>query len=183
MENIEEKKCFKCEKTLQISEFYVHKQMADGHFNKCKECTKTDVIKREKELRNDPEWVMKERKRGRDKYYRLEYKDLYKPSTEKKKETIKKYLQKYPEKALATKYTEIFLTKTSGMNLHHWSYNQEDWLDIIELSIKDHNFFHRYAIYDQERMMYRNLDGILLDTKKKHLKYFEKCKIKYKDDY
>lgn len=173
------KKCFKCERELPLTEYYVHKQMADGHLNKCKTCTKTDTINREHELRQNPEWVMKERKRGRDKYHRLEYKDLYKPTPEKKREIIKRYKQKFPEKALATKYTEIFLTKLPGLNLHHWSYNQEDWLDIIELSISEHNFIHRYIIYDQERMMYRTIDGILLDSKEKHLKYFEECKNKY----
>ncbi len=183
MENIKEKICFKCEKLLLLSKFYVHKQMADGHLNKCIDCTKNDSKKREQQLREDPEWVMKEKRRGREKYYRLEYRGLYNPSHEKKKETIKKYHQKYPEKCLARKYTEIFLTKNSEINLHHWSYNQEDWLDIIELSIKDHHFIHRYIIYDQERMMYRDLNGVLLNTKENHLQYFEECKIKYKEDY
>jgi hypothetical protein len=183
MEKIEEKICFKCENTLPLSDFYVHKQMNDGYLNKCKNCTKKDVSKRENELRKNPDWVKEERRRSREKYHRLEYRNLYKPTTDKKRETIKKYHQKYPEKALARKYTEIYLTKITGFNLHHWSYNQEDWLDIIELSVKEHSFLHRYIVYDQERMKYRNLDGILLDSKESHIKYLEECKVKFKNEY
>ena len=176
MEGKKEKICFKCKCKLPILEFYTHKKMPDGHLNKCKECTKKDVRKREYELKNDPEWIEKERERNRLKYYRLEYKGKNYPSTEKKREVIKKYRQKFPEKYMASRYTEIYLTKVSGFHLHHWSYNQEDWLDTIQLSINDHNFLHRNLIYEQELMMYRTKDGELLDTKEKHIKYYETIK-------
>jgi len=173
------KVCFKCEIPLPISQFYEHSGMSDGHLNKCKECTKKEVKKRELELRNNPDWVAKEKNRGREKYHRLGYKDLHKPTTAQKREVIRRYRQKYPEKSLATRYTEIYLTKLPGINLHHWSYNQEDWLDIVELPIAEHHFLHRFIIYDQERMKYRTLEGVLLDTKENHLQYFEECKLKH----
>ncbi len=40
------KQCFKCGRILDIEEFYPHKQMKDGHLNKCKECTKHDAYVR-----------------------------------------------------------------------------------------------------------------------------------------
>ncbi len=179
MGGLKEKKCFKCENILPLCDFYKHKGMSDGHLNKCKNCTKSDVRKNEEVLKKNPEWVINERKRNRDKYYKLNYRGLYKQTSNKKKETINRYNRKFPEKALARKYTEIFLTKSSNTHLHHWSYNQEHWLDVIELTIKDHYFLHRYIIYNQERMMYRGINNILLDSKEKHLEYFNECKLKY----
>lgn len=37
------KTCFKCGETKALDEFYVHPEMADGHMNKCKVCTRKDT--------------------------------------------------------------------------------------------------------------------------------------------
>lgn len=36
--------CFKCGRELETSQFYPHPRMADGTLNKCKDCTKRDVV-------------------------------------------------------------------------------------------------------------------------------------------
>ena len=38
------KTCFKCGDHLPLDAFYKHSRMADGHLNKCKQCTKKDTI-------------------------------------------------------------------------------------------------------------------------------------------
>lgn len=40
------KKCFKCRKKKEITEFYKHPKTSDGYLGKCKPCAKKDVKRR-----------------------------------------------------------------------------------------------------------------------------------------
>lgn len=164
------KKCFKCSLEKSLEDYYKHPATKDGYLNKCKECAKKDSGLREKNLRTNPNFVEKERERGREKYRRLGYKDIYKPSFEDKKKAINNYKNKYPEKYLAKNLSQRIPVE-EGLERHHWSYKIEDATDIIPLTNLQHSRAHVFLIYDAERMMYRTSEGILLDTKSAHLEY------------
>jgi len=123
-------------------------------------------------MRN-PELHEKEKQRQREKYYRLKYKNKHKPSPEIKKQAMARYKDRYPEKALAHKKQWKMKALVLGNELHHWSYNEEHWVDLIELPRRDHAKLHRYMYYDHESKMYLTIDGKLLDTKEKHIAYYE----------
>ena len=182
------KTCKDCFEKKEDSEFY-------GMQGECKVCTKKRVKAREELLRQDPNWVEKEKKRGRAKYHRLysdtkrqidsEFKVVLLTEEEKKVRTRKSNAEfkiKFPEKRKAVLASQRMTKQDKSNHFHHWSYNQEHWKDIIELSIKCHNKAHRFIVYDQERMMYRRTDNNeLLDTKERHLEWIMWC-IAYKED-
>jgi len=165
------KTCFKCGIEKPLIEFYVHKEMADGHLNKCKDCTKSDVSKKHIENSKSKEYVEKERKRGRQKYHRL-----YVGTSKSKKHSNLKWEFKYPEKRKASLASQRIKKPFEGAEKHHWSYNDEHFKCVIWLSKKHHMKAHRFLVYDQERKMYRRYDtNELLDTKERHETFILNC--------
>lgn len=158
------KTCFKCNHLKPLDEFYKHPRMADGRLNKCKECTKSDVKAAYETNSENPEYVEKERLRGRVKYDKYKYKQ--KPETKKK--VMEAYKNKYPEKL-----TRRNKHAPAGFHAHHWSYNSEYLGDVIILSKGEHYLIHRFLKYDQSERKYRTVEGVLLDTKAKHEEYIQ----------
>jgi hypothetical protein len=161
------KKCFKCGIEKDLSEFYAHSKMNDGHLGKCKECAKDDAHKHYRKSIINPVWHQEQKDRCQQKYHRLGYRGKNKPSYESKKATMDLYKSKYPEKLYAQIASQHIIAP-EGLEKHHWSYNKEHYKDVFFLSKKDHNTIHRFMIYDQERMMYRDIRGKLLDTRERH---------------
>lgn len=164
------KKCFKCNVVKPLEDYYKHLKMSDGRLNKCKNCTKEDTRKRTLEITSTPEGLQKERERNREKYHRLGYKDKHKPSREAKKEIMDRYKNKYPEKDKARNASQRIKKQNDSNQLHHWSYKQEHWKDVIEMSVEHHNLLHRHIIYDADHLIYRRVDNMsLLESKQSHI--------------
>ena len=161
------KLCKECKVIKEKNDFY-------GLQGECKDCTKKRVKLREQEKRKDPKWLIQEQKRHRDKYYRLNYKEKHKPSSENKKNIIDKYKLKYPEKLISKNISNKIKPKVIGNHLHHWNYNIEFAKDLIELSSKDHYKIHRFIKYDKENFIYLDINGNALDTKEKHILFINK---------
>lgn len=135
------KQCFKCGRILDIGEFYQHKQMKDGHLNKCIQCAKRDATER---LRQCPEKVK-------------EYENV-RSKTEKRKALRKKYTelykQRHPDRAAiclkvrrAIKSGKIIRPsccsvcgKEGKTVAHHYDYNKP--LDVIFVCQSCHKRIH-----------------------------------------
>lgn len=164
------KVCFKCGRELPLSEFYSHPRMADGHLNKCKECTKKDVKKNYDRKAKDDTWVEKERARGREKYHRLNYKDK-----DCNKETRRDFhAPSYVSRALRRIGYDV-----KGKEAHHWNYNKQR--SVILLSPKAHHRVHKHIIANREDKYCYTLDGVRLDTEEKTLKYYKEVLSEYDD--
>lgn len=162
--------CIICSENKVLTSYYKHAQMADGHLNKCKDCTKNHSKKRQERLSKNPKWVEKERERGRDKYHRLNY-------SEKQKESIEKYPWKGNNKYKGLrKWFECRFGKLDPMiELHHWSYKEENLRDVILMARSNHKKLHNHLFIDVEKRCYIVKETKeVLNTKEKHIEFIQK---------
>lgn len=98
---METKICRACGEEKELSEYYKQKGMADGHFNKCKECVKKEV--RENRAAKADHYREYDRKRA-DRPDRVAARKAYQ-KTEAGKEAMgrarKRYVERYPMKRAA----------------------------------------------------------------------------------
>lgn len=149
--------CFKCGKELPHSSFYKHPQMPDGHLNKCIECFKAEMRERYDQKCKDPEWLKKERERGREKYRRLGY---------AARATERKITKQNKFRCMKDVRRDIESCLSRDKELHHWDYNQR--YNLILLDKKLHHRLHSVIELNMEEGIYY-YNGGKLDTIEKHL--------------
>ena len=123
----------------------------------CKECRKSYQRGVYQRLKQDPEWVKKERIRHREKQQRLGYAQKYKPKTEQEKARRKGYNQKWLERNKEKRAAHILLGSavargriskgpckvcgtTEKVQGHHEDYAKP--LEVIWLCQKHHKELH-----------------------------------------
>ena len=149
------KKCFKCGNVKDISQFYKHQQMKDGHLNKCKECTKKDTIKN---YHDNLEYYKNYEKSRATLPHRIDARKLY-SKTEYGKQSHRKsrmkYITKYPNARKAHKIFSYAIksnkitrgdsceqcSSRTRIEGHHDDYNFP--LDVRWLCCKCHHKWHK----------------------------------------
>lgn len=149
------KKCFKCGLEKPLSEYYVHKKMADGHLGKCKICTRNDT-KKDYEIKSlNPEFIESERIRTRERNKRLGY----------GKKNKDKYFYQTAEYKNLNRQNNV----PKGFEIHHWNYKLLNNFFILKRN--QHKKAHTFIKRNTNEFVFMNDLGEFLDTREKHFLY------------
>ena len=147
------KTCFKCLRALDLSDFYKHPRMGDGHLGKCKDCTRADTEDRRKKLEaTNADWVLSERERHRIKQRDRRAKGIGIQTAAEAMAARNAYRSKFPEKHTAKNALSYAVKKgrvkkkpcevcgKEKAQAHHDDYSKP--LDVRWLCVKHHNEHH-----------------------------------------
>ena len=131
------KECFKCHKLQPLSEFYKHNQMADGHLNKCKDCTRKETKRNRTEV-NREYYIAYDKKRAKTE----KRKDWLKKRRKSKEELLKARARYKLNNELkkGTIHKEHCYCGEAKTEAHHPDYDQP--LFVIWLCHKHHKHIH-----------------------------------------
>ena len=138
------KACIKCGEVKDLSAFPKNSRASDGRHAKCKTCTNEYL----RAYRSTPEGAAKEKERQRKRY------------AEKKDSILarfKRHRSQHPEKIKANSAVRTALRRgelapasacecndcgAPAQHLHHHSYEQQHWLDVVPLCASCHRIRH-----------------------------------------
>lgn len=154
---METKVCKKCGRELSISEFYVHKEMNDGHLSFCKECVRARVHKHREDN------IEKIREYDRNRPNKKERSKKFQNSIKSNKEKYKRYSIQKNEWAKKNRYKrnahnkvkraikngnivkpckcEVCGKTNCDIEGHHYDYSKP--LDVIWLCTECHGKVHK----------------------------------------
>ena len=141
--------------------------MADGHLNKCKDCTKKDVHNNYERISLNEEWVEKERARGREKFKRCGY-------VGRSPKTRNDFF--FSGISTISKQLRNLGYDTKGKEAHHWNYNFPH--SVFLMSRKAHHRIHLAVVMSrQDKCCYTN-DGVKLETSEQAKDFYESVLMK-----
>ena len=134
------KTCFKCEIEKDLNEFYVHKRMADGHLNKCKQCTKSDV--RQRRVDNPEKLKAYEEKRGKTKKRKKQLVENCRRMREKNplKFKARAAVGRALRSGVLTRQPCVVCGTTEKIHAHHDDYSKQ--LEVVWMCGEHHRMYH-----------------------------------------
>lgn len=149
--------CRKCGRELSLNDFYVHKEMSDGHLNFCKDCVRSRVAKhREDNIERIREYDRNRpnaKERNREEKERIKQNPKrYERYQEQKKEWANKNKYKIQaqrkvrnalkqEKIIRLDKCEVCDKTNCKIEAHHYDYSKP--LDVIGLCVECHKNVHK----------------------------------------